>query len=64
MPNDTRVPVLQIRQLWGDTLLDTRHFRPSAGSVRVGDRMGWRWDLLGVDMGFVPEPMARSQVKS
>ena len=23
----------------------------------VGERMGWRWELLGVDMGWVPEPM-------
>lgn len=55
-PND-RVEVLQVRQLWGDVVLDARHFRPSAGRVRVGDKLGWRWELLGVDMGFVPEPL-------
>lgn len=67
MPSDTRasetpeatapVAVLEVRQLWGEVVLDTRHFRPSVGSVRIGDRLGWRWELLGVDMGFVPEPL-------
>ncbi len=58
MRNETRVstvPVLQIRQLWRDTVLDARHQRPSQGAVRIGSRMGWRWRILGADMAGTGE---------
>ncbi|NCG19294.1 MAG: AgmX/PglI C-terminal domain-containing protein [Rhodobacterales bacterium] len=55
--NSGPVPALQVRQRWDDTVLDVRHMRPSAEQVEVGASLGWRWELLGVDMGWVPEPM-------
>lgn len=51
--------VLEVRQWWGDLLLDTRHFPPSAREVRVGSRVAWRWQVLGVDMGRVPAALSR-----
>lgn len=58
--NDAKRPsVLEINQVWGDTLLDTKHFtRRSLGrDVSIGSRMGYKWHFLGVDMGWVPDSL-------
>jgi pSer/pThr/pTyr-binding forkhead associated (FHA) protein len=49
--------VLEVNQIWSNLLLDTRHY--SRGSeVRVGSSIGYRWNLLGVPMGWVPASYA------
>ncbi|MEN0063780.1 MAG: AgmX/PglI C-terminal domain-containing protein [Myxococcota bacterium] len=51
---------LEVHQFWGFVLLDTRHFVPTvSNAVTVGTRVGWRWSLLGVDLGWVPEGLRR-----
>ncbi len=55
--NSGPVPALQVRQCWGDTVLEVQHTRPSEEHVQIGASMGWRWELLGVDMGWVSEPL-------
>lgn len=55
-----RPQVLEVSQLWGDTLLDARHFsQVEPEDVTVGSGVGHRWQFLGVDMGFVPAPLHR-----
>lgn len=49
-----RPPVLEVTQLWGQLVLDTRQFDPAVREVAIGETTGWRWTLLGVDMGLVP----------
>ena len=53
-----RAPILEVHHLWDDQLLDTEHFGPDTEKVTVGADIGWRWSLLGVDLGFVPRPLA------
>ena len=36
---------LEVHALWGDLILDTRHYPPGAPAVQVGGRVGWRWYL-------------------
>lgn len=45
---------LEVHQVWGNTLLESRQF-PVAGAevVRVGTEAARRWRFLGVDMGWV-----------
>ena len=49
---DPEAPWLEVSQYWGDMCLETQHFRPGQ-AVSTGDRLGWRWSFLGVDLGWV-----------
>ncbi|MCO4746550.1 MAG: FHA domain-containing protein, partial [Proteobacteria bacterium] len=49
-----RAKVLEVNQIWEDLLLDTKHFLPEGKPVTVGSSVGWRWNVLGVNMGWVP----------
>jgi len=54
-----RAKVLEVHQVWEDVLVDTRHFRLTRDdAVSVGADLGHRWRFLGIDMGWVPRPMA------
>ena len=60
MGNDEKRPmVLEVNQIWGDALLDSKHFtkRSLGHDVTVGSRMGWKWHFLGIDMGWIPDPL-------
>ncbi len=49
-----RPPVLEVRHSWEDHLLDARHYAPGAQAVvSVGTATGWRWRVLGIDLGWV-----------
>jgi outer membrane biosynthesis protein TonB len=51
-------PVLEVCQIWGTTLVDTRHYPPTAGrEVSLGHELGWRWTVLGAEMGWVRGPV-------
>lgn len=52
-----RPKVLEVNQIWSDTLLDTQHFALDGAPVTVGPAMGYRWNVLGVDLGWVPGPL-------
>ena len=54
-----RAKVLEVHQIWEDLLVDTRHFRSTRDPrVQIGTEVGHRWRFLGIDMGWVPRPMA------
>lgn len=57
--NLNRKKVLEVNQMWGDLLVDTKHFaRTVAGrSVSIGSAVGWKWHFLGIDMGWIPVPL-------
>ncbi len=57
-PVESAGPWLEVRQIWGDLVLDARHFRPG-DRVTVGDAVGHRWSFLGVDLGWVSPNLAR-----
>ncbi|TNE92238.1 MAG: FHA domain-containing protein [Deltaproteobacteria bacterium] len=50
----TRPKVLEVNQIWEDLLLDTKHFLPEGKPVSIGASTGWKWNFLGVNMGWVP----------
>ncbi len=55
---DARRPkVLEVNQMWENLLLDTRHFAKGGSSVSIGSSVGWRWNFLGIDMGWVMPPL-------
>lgn len=56
---DAHIAGLEVRHRWGETVVDTCHFRPSAERVHVGTDQAWQWEFLGVDMGFVDSPWHR-----
>ncbi len=54
-----RPMVLEVNQIWSETLLDTRHFtkRTMGHDVTVGSSVGYKWHFLGIDMGWIPSPL-------
>ncbi len=52
-----KAKVLEVNQMWGNVLVDTRQFPADGRPVSVGSSLGYRWRLLGVDMGWVPKPV-------
>jgi hypothetical protein len=49
-----RAAVLEVVQVWGQLIVETRQFLREPRDIAIGERAGWRWNFLGVDMGFVP----------
>jgi hypothetical protein len=56
--NPKKPKVLEVNQMWGDMLLDTKHFVNKPGNVSIGSSVGYRWQFLGVDMGWIPRPLS------
>jgi len=54
-----RPPVLEVHQIWGNAVLDTKRFPDTRRKVIIGAQVGHRWTFLGVDMGWVPGPLGR-----
>ena len=54
-----RPMVLEVNQIWSETLLDTRHFtkRSLGHDITVGSSVGYKWHFLGIDMGWIPSPL-------
>ncbi len=56
--NKKRRKVLEVNQIWGEVLVDTKHFSRTMGhSVSIGSNVGWKWNFLGIDMGWIPAPL-------
>jgi hypothetical protein len=55
--HDVKAPkVLEVNQIWGNVLLDTKHYKKGT-EVNIGSSVGFRWSLLGVNIGWVPDHM-------
>lgn len=55
---DLKAPkVLEVNQIWHDMLIDSKHFR-AGGEVTIGDAVGFRWSLIGIQLGWVPSSVA------
>jgi hypothetical protein len=52
-----KAKVLEVNQMWGNLLVDTKQFPAEGKDVQVGANLGYRWHMLGVDMGWVPAPL-------
>ncbi len=51
--------VLEVAEIWGDTVLDVQHFGPAVRPVRVGASTGHRWRLLGMPIAWVSPAFAK-----
>lgn len=50
-------PMLEVHQIWGNLIVDSRHYSPTGPPVQIGDGLSTRWRFLGVDMGRVPKAL-------
>jgi hypothetical protein len=50
--------VLEVNQVWEQVILDTKHYRKGGKPVTIGSTSGYRWSFIGVEIGWVPAPLA------
>jgi hypothetical protein len=55
----SRPDVVEVAQVWNDIVLDVQHHAPGPRPVTIGSSTGYRWRMLGVPLGWVPEGFAR-----
>ena len=46
--------VLEVAEIWGDVVMDVKHYPKSGGPVTIGTATGYRWRFMGVPVGWVP----------
>jgi hypothetical protein len=51
--------VLQVNQVWGDLLLESKHFARHGRPVTIGASTGSQWRFLGIELGWVRSPFDR-----
>jgi hypothetical protein len=51
--------VLEVAEIWGETVLDVQHFPRGSKPVSVGSATGFRWRILGIPVAWVPAPFAK-----
>ena len=47
-------PVLEVAEIWGDVVMDVKHYAKGAKPVTVGTSTRVRWRYLGIPIAFVP----------
>ena len=50
--------VLEVAEVWGDTIVDVKHYSRRAGAVTIGGTTGHRWRVLGKPIAWVPPSLA------
>jgi hypothetical protein len=51
--------VLEVAEVWGDTIVDVKHYDRGADAVTIGGVTGHRWRVLGKPIAWVPPAFAR-----
>ncbi len=46
--------VLEVAEIWGDVILDVKHFPKGHKPVNLGSSTGFRWRYLGIPIAWVP----------
>ena len=58
--SDTSRPkILEVAQIWCDSVMDVKHYVRGHGEITIGATHGYRWSYLGKPIAWVPEPMTR-----
>jgi outer membrane biosynthesis protein TonB len=58
--NDIKKPkVLEVNQIWGELLLDSKHYAKKGRPITIGASTGARWNFLGIKLGWVRSPFDR-----
>jgi outer membrane biosynthesis protein TonB len=55
----SRPKVLEVAEIWGDTVLDVKHYPPGHSKVSVGTSTGYRWRFVGIPIAWVPPAFAK-----
>jgi len=50
--------VLEVNQTWESIVLDTKHYGKRGKSVTIGTTTGYQWSFIGINLGWVPGPLA------
>ena len=51
--------VLEVAEIWGDVILDVKHFPKARRPVTLGSSTGHRWRWLGIPIAWVPGAFAK-----
>lgn len=51
--------VLEVAQIWGDMVMDVKHYAKNGKPVTAGTTTGHRWRYLGLPLAWVPTPVAK-----
>ncbi len=51
--------VLEVAEIWGDTVMDVKHYPPGHERVSIGTSTGYRWRFVGVPLAWVPPAFAK-----
>ena len=51
--------VLEVAEIWGDVVMDVKHYPKGGRSVTLGTATGFRWRFMGMPIGWVPAAYAR-----
>ncbi|MFT5679415.1 MAG: hypothetical protein ACI8RZ_000319 [Myxococcota bacterium] len=51
--------VLEVAEVWGDTVIDVKHYPANARPVTAGAAVGHRWRILGRPIAWVPSSFAK-----
>jgi pSer/pThr/pTyr-binding forkhead associated (FHA) protein len=54
-----KAKVLEVAEIWGDTVMDVKHYAPGFGKVNVGTTTGYRWRFIGMPIAWVPPLFAK-----
>ena len=54
----TRAKVLEVAEIWGDVILDVKHFPKAGKAITLGSSTGNRWRWLGIPIAWVPSAFA------
>jgi hypothetical protein len=55
----TRPLVLEVAEIWGDIVVDVKHFAMASKPVTIGASVGWRWRVLSRPVAWVPQGFAK-----
>ena len=54
----TKPKVLEVAEVWGDTVLEIKHFGKAGPPVTAGTSTGFRWRFIGIPIAWVPRAFA------
>jgi len=55
----TKQMVLEVAEIWGDVIMDVKHYPKQTKQVKVGSSTGHRWRMVGAPIAWVPPGFAK-----
>ena len=51
--------VLEVAEIWADTVMDVKHYAAGGTSVPIGSSTGYKWRFVGMPISWVPPGFAK-----